>query len=639
MRLLGPRAWGLNPIIGAPSLGLSSKTKDAGSKKLEAFGRIVSNLMAGGLILLSLFTLVVLINQGMFERLVISNNAQSATYFWAPYGKACKLNAHGWVPSSCTTQQSVATTAAAWTSIGAVLATQWYLELQQATALHITTCLIGGTSAVGWGAIVFVAGYDAFPECLPSNGAQPIAGIAMLDTTVRDGSGVYFLTLYSDLNSSMQTVIEHTNTDGTTQPIMSNPFRSVIRPDGTYENDELGTDFIILSTPLGSRYTVDAYCITEIEVVTGLGLPGWSQGFRPCFHSSQWCGIGKHSGHAVSPCWNCGHSITNASELIFLQVAFIVLTLLALNGDFYITFEGIRGLVAGKPVLTYAVLSGLERRKLLIVLIALNAGPSLLYLDVSRIYYFSENGYKICWFSALPLPLPNKCVVYSAPIFLYASVVSIFIALCPMSNFSYANNQFSAGLPALSMYLNNATWPSGSYIPNGIPTVVQLFPTTILLPAAASLAFSILTATIRHYLATNEWLLSLEWCTTNGFVTYCSIPRFITSLPLQRSQAIKIGNKMFCRPSTMALLGYASVTEKDVDHHGVVPYQPNHKAGETYVVSVYALSLALLPSSFACLRPYVVGTVNENHFKPAKRNIDQLEHFRKYRYTRGNCVT
>ncbi|EQC25347.1 hypothetical protein SDRG_16758 [Saprolegnia diclina VS20] len=346
MPLVGPRAWaqGLRlpatnsasgvtvtaappSTFGSPSIGVSGKPSDKGSKKLEAFGRIFSNLLAGGLILLSLFTLIVLINQGMFSRLVISNNVQSAASFWSDYGKACQLTHHGWVAQSCSQNEVTTTSPTVWAAVGDRLADQWSLELDQGAPLFVSTCVVGGNKAVGWGVLVFVAGYTTYPDCVPLNGPQLIAGIALLETTVRNDQGVYLLTLYSDLNTTMQTVHEYTNSDGTQQGVLPYPLRTVVTTDGSYSYDATGEDFVILSTPLGLRYTVNVYCLSQIQVVSDFGLPGWSQG--------------KHGGVPLSPAWACGNEVDSASELIAIQVLLIVLTVLALNGDVYITFEGL----------------------------------------------------------------------------------------------------------------------------------------------------------------------------------------------------------------------------------------------------------------------------------------------------------
>ncbi|OQS01830.1 hypothetical protein THRCLA_05722 [Thraustotheca clavata] len=106
-----------------------------------------------------------------------------------------------------------------------------------------------------------------------------------------------------------------------------------------------------------------------------------------------------------------------------------------------------------------------------------------------------------------------------------------------------------------------------------------------------------------------------------GWVSHALLPFLLTSLPLDKSQAIKIGNKMFCRPRH--------------DIKGVVPYN-EQKDGHTYIISVYGLGRALLPSWLAWLRPHVVGSVAENKFVPSSKmkNDDKLEKHHCYLYTR-----
>ncbi|OQR95800.1 hypothetical protein ACHHYP_00036, partial [Achlya hypogyna] len=321
----------------------------------------------------------------MFARSVVSVNTQTTEQFWAPYGQVCMLDAQGFVPNSCSSVEKASIVPAAWAAVGAALAQQWSLELTQANPLYITTCIIGGTDAVGWTDLQFIAGYSGHPECLPTAGAQPVAGMMMLETTIREAhpEGVYLMTLYSDLTPTMQTVEDHVNTDGSVARLIKNVKRTIITQAGGIESDTLGTDYIITSRPLGERYLVTASCSTEIEelsaLIPSMGLTGWSQ----------------HSGLPIVPGWNCGHTVDNASELVALQIVFALLTLVLLSGDLFTTYQGLKGVLAGKPVLTYAILSGLERRKLLLACIVVNAMPGLLYMDVSRIYYFTDNGFKI----------------------------------------------------------------------------------------------------------------------------------------------------------------------------------------------------------------------------------------------------
>ncbi|KAH9184128.1 hypothetical protein AeNC1_013897 [Aphanomyces euteiches] len=541
----------------------SVKTEKTASK--TALGRIVSNVVAGMLVFLPIFTLIVLVTQDMFDRLVVSVNTQTTTFYWSDYGKSCVLRATGWTPSTCDAATKAVTPDKTFAAIGVVLSQQWSKEIAEAGgALQVTTCVIGGTSDVGWANMQFIAGYDYFPACLPTE-HQDIAGVAMLETTIRDDhvDGLFFLTLYSDLDPSM-TVYSYGNSDGTFQNLMANPQRTLITADGNIEKDTVGGDYIIYSRPLGARYLVMGYCLTEIEelsqVVIDQGLTGWSQG--------------KHSKHPVVPGWACGHKVSNSQELIALQIVFAFGTL--------ICFVGFGGVLQGKPVLTYTILSGLERRKLLVAFVVLNAMPGRLYADVARIYYFTQNGFKIWCLSCImvanffsfglvfvvsvldmiPLQL-GHVVSYSAPVFLYASIAAITIACCTNSVYQYAYNMFYTASPYRTLHVNDADWPSGSYTSAGTPAALTYLASSITLPLLIAFLCSIVLAMIYRCIVHQRVFMSLGWCKTNSFLSFARTPNFITSLPLEQTNAIRIGNKMYCKPSTQALMGYATVVETE----------------------------------------------------------------------------
>ncbi|CAK4138383.1 unnamed protein product [Aphanomyces euteiches] len=388
-------------------------------------------------------------------------------------------------------------------TVGTVLSQQWSKEIAEAGGkLYVTTCVLGGTSDVGWTDMQFIAGYDYFPACLPA-APQDVAGMAMLETTIRDGhvDGLYLITLYSDLDPSM-TVYSYANSDGTLQNLMANPKRTLVTSDGQTLEDSFGGDFIINSRPLGERYLVMSYCVTEIEelsdVIVEQGLTGWSQG--------------KHSKHPVVPGWACGHKVSHAQELIALQIVFAIGTWIFFAGDIFITFEGV---LQGKPVLTYTVLSGLERRKILLIFVVLNAMPGLLYADVARIYYFTTNGFKIWCLSIVMVanffsfglvlavsvldmvPIQLTFVVsYSAPIFLYSSIAAISIACCIDTLFQFVYNGFYSATPFLSLHVNGADWPSGSYTAAGTPPVLTYLANNIMTPLFVAFGCSIALATI-----------------------------------------------------------------------------------------------------------------------------------------------
>ncbi|ETV88510.1 hypothetical protein, variant 2 [Aphanomyces astaci] len=562
------RSIGGRPIRGDTSEAALSVDHPPVSRFDITTKRLVTNIIPGVLIfvaslllvVLSVLTLLVLVSQGMFERLVVSVNAQSTKYYWAPYGQSCLLNKSGFIPSSCSSVELTVAPAAAWAAIGTVLAQQWTAEMREAGGvLRVTTCAVGGTSAVGWANLQFIAGYDYFPECLPST-PQDVAGMAVLETTVRDNhvEGLYFVTLYSDLDVTM-TVATSTNSDGTTQNLMSNPKRTLVTGTGKIEKDDLGQDYIINAYPLSARYKVTGMCVTEIEELSklrvDLHLSGWSRG--------------KHSQLPVVPGWRCGHRVANANELMAIQIVLTLLTLCLLTGDIYVTLEGFRGLVTGEHVMTYNFVAGLERRKALLLCLILNSVPGVLYLDVARIYYFTSNGMQLWALSAvvtatcfslgwllvvsivdlIPCRWHNRCVGYSAPLFLFTSIATVTAACCKNSAFETAANKFYAADPYLGLWINNATWPSGSYVATGTPVVLTYLVGEIVYPVVGSFAASILVMTVYRALQHHSLLIDTTWCRNNSFLRQANMPNFITSLPLEPSVAIRLGHDMYMRPS------------------------------------------------------------------------------------------
>ncbi|RHY40650.1 hypothetical protein DYB30_007610 [Aphanomyces astaci] len=341
-----------------------SKRKSIKTWRGTVLPGLIMFLCTLGLIFLSIFLLFLLISQGMFKRQVVTVNAQLAdTYFWTPYGQSCVLTSAGFTPnsydcsalspptssSSCFCSCDADTTSIIpdkpFTVVGSELAKQWAAELTQDV---IRSMISPNEEGIG-------RSYDYFPDCLPTE-PQDVAGMAMLETTIRDThvDGLYFLTLYADLDPSM-TVYSYVNSDGTTQNLIDNIKRTLITVDGQVETDKLGRDYIITSRPL--------------------------------------------------------------DEVIVLQAMSSFLSLWFFAGDMFITIEGLGGLLSGAPVLKYTVLSGLERRKVptyqhppltalcflqwLLVCIVVNSMPGLLYMDVSRIYYYSTNGFKVYVLSSI----------------------------------------------------------------------------------------------------------------------------------------------------------------------------------------------------------------------------------------------
>ncbi|CAK4533157.1 unnamed protein product [Aphanomyces euteiches] len=574
-----------------------SEIKTERTTSFVALFRIVLNVAAGTLVILPIITVVILLSQSMFERLVVSVNTQTSDYFWADYGKSCMLNANGWVPNTCDAATLAVVPDKIFAAIGVAFGQQWSREIAEAGGkLFVTTCVIGGTSDVGWTDLDFVAGYDYFPACVPDV-PQDVAGMAMFETTARDEfTNIYYaLMLYSDLDPAM-TVYSHANSDGTFQDLITSPKRTLITlDDQLLEDPTEGLEDIIDSKALGSRYTLSQIAIDQ-------GLTEWSQGTDKPPTAQVDAFVGNHSKHPVAPGWLCGHQVKNSSELIFLQFFFAAGTLVLLAGDVFITFEGmnerlplnhaagLRGVLQGKPVLTYTILSGLERRKLLLLFIVLNSMPGLLYADIARIYYFTTNGFKIWCLSIIMvanffsfglvlavslldmIPLRLQHVVsYSAPVFLSASIAAISVACCKDSLFQYATNMFMRlqHISVSSLHVNDADWPSGSYTAEGTPTSVKHIMNSIVQPLVVSFVCSLVLSTVYRLVAHK-------------------------------------------RPESVA-------SDKS---NATSPHR---------VISIYALVASMLFPSF--VQQY--GTISNNEFtQKTKKKLEK----KKYNHTRGACV-
>ncbi|EQC39170.1 hypothetical protein SDRG_03376 [Saprolegnia diclina VS20] len=621
---------------------------------------LVGNLIAGCLVLLSLVTLVALLSQGMAYRMVVAQNYQDASMDWAPLGNSCVLTQHGFVADSCSTNETNVTTLAAWTAIGRVLAQQW--ALPDADAWSVTTCMVGSKD-VGYFGVTFLAGYaeDPTPECLPT-GAQAIAAMASLETmaTTTYPSGAYLVTTIAD--SEMMAVDAHLNSDGTTSRVFMNATKAIVTVTGDMAPVVQATNWRIQAMPLGPRYAVETYCQSLfLDLTPDLdALAGYS--------------AGKQSQAPIVNTWNCGNHVSNANEIAVAQVVFACIALLLLHGDAYITIEGFSGLLRRKPILTYDVLSGMEQRLLLVASMVLSALPSLLYADVARIYAGTTTGAQIWVLSLallgvlvafgvvllvgslqrLPLPFtPTRVLPYSARIFLSLTIFGIVGACYPLQDECY--NDFYSTPPALlGLSINGIELPAGAYDPNvPVTSVLTLLVSTLGMVTAAALATAV--------------LMSMLSCATNAFLQAMHEPRWLTSVPLHQSSAIRFGNKMFCKPSTMAMLGYIFITpftDDVVSGKGSLVFPSKLRQSRRvltsqksrvdsaaakyashadvpvvrYVVSIYALVLATALRCIACgYRCHVYGTVTKDGSFTKLEQV-RLDETQRFMHSRGVCV-
>ncbi|KDO26441.1 hypothetical protein SPRG_08244 [Saprolegnia parasitica CBS 223.65] len=596
--------------------------------------RILSNLTAATVVLISLVTMIILLSEGMFNRLILTWFHQDNTDYWNAFGTSCVLTSQGFVPGSCSALEvNITETGAAWGGLGIQLAKGWQVPL--GTSLYVTTCFIGGTPAIGWAALQFIGGYDTFPSCILTNGSQTIAGMAMVEAVNVDGAtGAYLLSMFAD--AAQPATVVYTNTDSTTGNVIENVPHILVERNGSARPYPSAMVSVLNSHPLGNRYLVQGYCISQfIDLGTDtVAFKGWS--------------TGRDSQKNVVTGWACGHRVAHATELLLLQATAGLLSILGLAPDIYITIKGLQGVMSSKPVLTYDILSGLERRKTLLLFVVLCSAPSLLFVDVARIYFGTTNGLRIWTFSIISLgiffafgsflcltflqyipslpKLRHRLLPISVSVFLYAAIPAI--ALSINGSWQILCNLFYAGTPTIVMHLNGKAYPCAAYETSGVePAASYLLPWIV--PALViCLGLGVLVAVSKLYYFQHRWLLDAQWATGSTFLTACGLPRWFTSLPLGRHEAIKIGNRLFCKPSMQALLGFASVT----------PQVPASKAKSDertlHLVSIYDLLLATAP---ACVyTPKIYGDVVKNELKPP--STKRLDRRASYEHSRGSCV-
>ncbi|OQR89780.1 hypothetical protein ACHHYP_06049 [Achlya hypogyna] len=614
--------------------GASDKLKDKTARR-RMWYRIFSNLLAALLICLSLLMLGIVVGQGTFHREVVQYHGQDESSYWNTFGTTCRLAADGFVPRTCAPEEvNITETAAPWEAFGRALATA--LAVPPGTAYFVSTCWMGATPEIGWASFQVVVGYDYFPQCNPKNGSQLVAGIAMLETASRPEYplGAYLLTAYSD--ATMKTIKSYTGSDGVVNPLVDGVQHTLITPNGTILADPTGMNSVITSVPLGSRYKITSYNIGQI-----LDMSPYTSSL------AGWC-TGRDSKLSVLTGWLVGHTVLNGDELLGLQILFSSLSIFLFAGDIFMTIEGLNGVLHGKPVLTYDVLSGLERRKLLMLFITLNSMPSILYVDVARIYYGTDSGSKI-WSIAITslgifsaffgflviaivqyIPVPPvwryRLVPFSAPVFLYGSIALVMGTIS--GNMLTLNLQFNSGAFNLAFYARGEFWASGAYTADGAPTAIgqllpQMWPAVII-----ALAVAVVYSSLAHVAGGRSLLVRTEWTASSGFLKACGLPKWISSMPLGQHHGIKIGNRTFCKPSTQVLFGYASVTP--AASRQVLVADTAKEESDIELVSVYDLVWAVLG-----LRPHRFGTNDKNRFTAAS---GRLKASRKYSHTRGGAI-
>ncbi|KAG9399028.1 hypothetical protein AC1031_012464 [Aphanomyces cochlioides] len=623
------------------------------SKRAKALSRIVFNLFTFSTVAIVTVLIFVLAGMGFFYRHDILNDLAIDANSLQAYGQNCRMTSDGFVVGTCTSIEIATTADSPWSTIGQRLAKQWFA--QSSSPYYVTTCLKTKPTNSAQMALVFLAGYDAFPLCQPPNGPQEIAGMAMLETTVRDEfpDGVFMLTVYSDKAMSESAV--HVNSDGSTDLLITNINQTLIATNGSVSVDTLGINGVHYSDPLGEFFKVSTYSYPVVLDATlrinPTMLAGWN--------------VGRNSKKIVTMTWDYGHQVENRYALVGLQLGALSIGSVLIAGDFYLTIQGLKGFLANQPIMTFDLAAGFERRKLVILFWGCSELLGLVYFDIVRVYVGST--YPL-WFTStmiigalclsgffillglltcIPSPFHHVLTFSSGAM---NHVVFLGLEVVFMLQLPSILDQYRKAPQALALNILGTLRPSGAYADGGHidSAASHLIGSTFATLVGCTLV-SILVSTIQLKRTTGKFLLDLEWTRSNRFLSQSGIPNWITGLPLDGLNMIKIGNNLYCKPSTQATLGIASIVPRrdhSVNTNGASNSKPTssapaHDSTEHVVtlVSVYSLLPILwslhrwMPiSEFA---PKVFGTVEKNTFTPG--NNIRIAHD-QFHHDRGVCV-
>ncbi|KAH9104819.1 hypothetical protein LEN26_001685 [Aphanomyces euteiches] len=623
----------------------------APAKRTKALLRIVVNLNTCTSVFLISCIIATMDVVGFFSRRSIINDLAQDASSMASYGQSCRLDANGFMPGTCSSLEIETTTSKpAWAAIGRTLALQWP-PLSSPSSYFVTTCIKTKPTNSGQIAMLFLGGTDRFPQCQPSTGPQEIAGMAMLETTIRDEfpTGAFQLTLFAD-----QTMIEsqvHVNSDRSTDRWMAKINQMLIATNGSVAVDSIGINSKQYSTPLGELFKVSTYSYPVVLDITNLinpsALAGWN--------------VGRQSKKAVIMTWNYAHEVSNRSLLVTLQLGSLATGCILISGDYYLTIQGLRGFLAHKPVMTFDLAAGLERRKIVLLFWVFCGILLLVYPDIVCMTYGSTAllwiiiclplgaFYLCCFFLCLGLvtciPSPFTHVVTLSSNFMI-HMLYVVLEVVYMIQLPDVLDHYRSAPMALSLNISGVLRPSGAYANGGkVDSALVLLIPSGLASVAACMVLSILLSTFRLKRSHGTYLLNLEWTRSNNFITKCGPPNWISGLPLHIAQMIKIGNKLYCKPSGQVTLGYATIATHREDFQGCATtttkantIRANVEENELALVSVYKL-LAILCSIHRkiprILRPMIFGTVKKYEFKPDEAS---LIHTKEFAHHRGTCV-
>ncbi|CAK4130739.1 unnamed protein product [Aphanomyces euteiches] len=603
-----------------------------GRHRARAASRIVINLVSLNSVVGITAFIVIMVSLGIVSNDEIDVDGINHTI--ETDGQTCRLNSLGFAPQTCPSADP------AWTAVGQILATQWQ---PSSASLLVTTCIQRRTKSRQV-ALVLLADYARFPPCQPFNSSTAdIFGTAMLETTVRDEfpNGAYMLTLLADANPS---IVDDSlrSSDPKTFPLQ----QFLIATNGSSWMDSVGVNSMQYSIPLGNRYKVSFWTSPIALDVTNRHnstVSGWS--------------IGQTAKRTVVWTWKYAHQVDNASELLAIQVVGTFLPWFILSGDVVLTIQGLRGFLHHKPVMTYDLSAGLERRKFVILSWFIATMTTWIYPDVLRGSDGSNWG---LWFiSAVFVGASYICVVYFI-LFIVQRIPSPFSHVMTFPSIALMNGNLLVVVPvwlsqvstlktnfrdapiALGLTISGQVQPSGAFRHGGKLESVMRFMAPLTVASIASCIFVLLVVDqVRRKRRCNVFLMNLAWTRTNCCLLSCGMPNWITGLPLDEERMVKIGNKIYCKPSTVVTLGYAvftprrplvSSSQKAAQRTNSVDDLPLTLVSVYQVVPLLCSINTWLPK---WLRPKIFGEIRKHEFTPAK---DQHMDTNQYSHSRGTCV-
>ncbi|KDO32472.1 hypothetical protein SPRG_02949 [Saprolegnia parasitica CBS 223.65] len=547
------------------------------------------------------------------------------------YISSCLLTSTGFAPNSCSRAEwSLLATPAAWVATGNQLA--HLIDVPPASTLYVTTCVVGCNDKLSAASVQLLVGYNSYPECNPTHGGQPIAGMVLLEGATVDSvypHGAYLLTVFADA-------------------VVDKVERVLVGVDGSSQAYADGANSIVHSTPLGAHYGIEASCTAHIvDVSTKVqGQAGWS--------------YGKHSKIAVVTGKACGHVVANALEIEVLLAILFVVTLIGCSADIITTLQGVRGVLQQKPVLTYDFISSLERRRGLHLVGMCNMYPAAIYLDVGRLYDASSTYGELVWFcavvvvamlsawgmlwlsffmSSIPSPrafLRYRLVPMSASVLLYAGLLALFFDLLPRHETMHKSMMTSI-TNTLTLHIDGRDCPCGAFATIAIaPAINEVLPAIFGWLAVCYLA-SVVYGVCKLRLFSGKWLLDAAWTKDNVFIKVCGAPHWTTTLPFDAADTVRIGHRLFCKPSMVARLGFVALTAKPAARHVLTEAKTkSDDDGIFYLVSVYDFLPALLPPYWRVYAPKILGHIKSNDLQPPSSH--RLAPSKQFTFTRGSCV-